>query len=231
MFLMKIIDSHTHIDYITPNFQHDVKACVCCAVKEFEWQKIIDLMETDNRVYGAFGVHPWFVNSVEKDFDVQLKKLLETNSDYMVGEIGLDKHKPDIEHQIDVFVKQFDIAIKLKRIICLHCVGAWDKILHILKQYKKSEMPIIIAHAFNENEDILNKLLQYENIYFSIGKNALYDRFCRIEEIPLNKILVESDADKNVSLVDVVGAIAKIKNESNIANIIYDNTTKVLKNG
>lgn len=228
---MKIIDAHTHIDYITSDLQPDVVGCVCCAVKEFEWQKIIDLMKSNNHVYGAFGIHPWFVNSVDKDFDVRLKKLLETNSNYMVGEIGLDKYKPDMEKQMDVFIKQFDIAINLKRIVCLHCVGAWDKILHVLKQYKKSELPIIIAHAFNEKEDILNKLLQYQNIFFSIGKNALYDRFCRIEQIPLDKILVESDADKNVLLTDVINTIGKKKNESNVGKIIYDNTKRVLKNG
>ena len=228
---MEIIDAHTHIDYITPDFQQNVKGCICCAVEESEWQKIIDVMQNDNRVYGAFGVHPWFINSVEQDFLVRLKKLLERNSDYMVGEIGLDKYKPDMQKQTDIFINQFDMAVNLKRIVCLHCVGAWDKILHILKQYKKNDLPIIIAHAFNENEDILNKLLQYENIYFSIGKNALYDRFCRIERIPSNKILVESDADKNVSLVNIIEAIAKIKNESNLVNIICDNAKRILKNG
>jgi len=228
---MKIIDVHTHIDYITPNIQQDVVGCVCCATMESEWQELINLIESDNRIYGAFGIHPWFVNSVSNDFDIRLESLLKLNNNYMVGEIGLDKYKPDMEKQIDVFIKQFNIAIKLKRIVFLHCVGAWDKILHILKQYKQSELPTIIAHNFNGNEDIIKKLLQYKNMYFSFGKNAVYDRNYCIEQIPLNNILVESDGKQDIILNDIIDKIAKIKNKSNIDDIIYNNTKRILNNG
>lgn len=228
---MKIIDAHTHLDYITHDMQPDVVGCVCCATLEDEWQKIIDLMKTDNDVYGAFGVHPWFIDSVTKDFDKRLEFLLKSNSNYMVGEIGLDKHKPDMDKQIEIFIKQFDVSVKLKRTVCLHCVGAWDKILHILKQYRTKNLPIIVAHGFNENEDILNKLLRYENIFFSLGKNCVYGKKRRIEQIPENRILIESDGKKEVLLSDLVDKISKIKNESNMADIIYDNTKRVLNNG
>lgn len=226
---MKIIDVHTHMDYITQNFQTDVVGCVCCAVKESEWKKIVELVGLNKSVYGAFGIHPWFVESVIDEFDIRLKNLLNTDSRYMVGEIGLDKYKPNMEKQIDVFIKQFDLAVKLKRIVCLHCVGAWDKILHVLKQYKNTELPIIVAHDFNGNKDIIKKLLQYENIYFSFGKNALYDRNQRIEQIPMNKILVESDGKNDTLLYGVVDKIATVKKESNACNIIYNNTNRILK--
>ena len=148
---MKIIDAHTHIDYIAP----DVDGAVCCATIESEWDKIVALTRHDNRVHGAFGVHPWFVNSTDMDFDKRLYQLLQTESKYMIGEIGLDKYKPDMETQIVVFRKQLDIAIKLKRSVSLHCVGAWDKMLQILKQYKSNDLPIIVVHDFNANIGIL----------------------------------------------------------------------------
>lgn len=227
-FNMKIIDAHTHIDYITPDFQSDVVGCICCTTNEAEWGDLADLVCRDNRVYGAFGVHPWFVSSVVDGFDTRLENLLKANPQYMVGEIGLDKYKPDIEKQIDVFVKQFDTAIKLKRIVFLHCVGAWDKILHILKQYK--DLPIIVAHDFNGNNDIVQNLLRYENVYFSFGKNALYGKNSRIEQIPLDKILFESDGKKDILLKDIVEQISKIKNEKDISEIIYNNTKRILEN-
>lgn len=228
---MKIIDAHTHIDYITFEHQSDVVGVVCCAVQENTWQKIIDLMNIDNRVYGAFGIHPWFVDSVAKDFDTRLIQLLKTDSNYMVGEIGLDKYKPNMDKQTDVFIKQLDIAIKLKRIVCLHCVGAWDKILHILKQYKQSELPIIVIHDFNANKDITQKLLQYQNIMFSFGKNAVYGKNCRIEQIPLNRILIETDGNPDVLLSELMKQIEKITEHKNISDIIYNNTIRVFKNG
>ena len=103
MKYMKIIDAHTHIDYITPNFQKDVVGCICCATQESAWQKMIDLIKADKRVYGAFGVHPWFVDGIDDDFDIKLKLLLQHDSIYMVGEIGLDKYKPYMEKQEEVF--------------------------------------------------------------------------------------------------------------------------------
>lgn len=227
---MKIIDAHTHIDYITPDFQPCIVGCICCATNESDWKKIIDLCNKDNRVYGAFGVHPWFVNNSDNGLDIRLKHLLNANSDYMVGEIGLDKYKPNMDKQLDIFIMQLNTAIKLKRTVFLHCVGAWDKILHILKQYKKSELPIIVAHDFNGNQNIIEQLLQYKNFYFSFSKNVICTENCHIQQIPSNRILIESDGKQDISLVDVINEIAKIKNEPGIDEFIYNNTKRILKN-
>lgn len=228
---MKIIDAHTHVDYITCDIQPDVVGIVCCATMESDWKKIVDLIGKDKRVYGAFGVHPWFVDSVERFFVERLEQLLKTDSRYMVGEIGLDKHKPNMEKQIEVFKMQLDVAVELKRTVFIHCVGAWDKILHILKQYKQSDLPTVVAHDFNENVDVLTQLLKYKNIFFSIGKNVLYGRNSRVEQIPNDKLLVETDGKKEIVLKDILLKIAQIKNDENILNIIYENTLKVLNNG
>ncbi len=229
---MKIIDAHSHIDYITHQYQNDVVGTVCCTIDEFQWDILIDMISHSDKIYGAFGVHPWRVNFVDLDFDLRLESLLKTNRDFMVGEIGLDKNKPDMDKQIDVFVRQFDIAVKLKRSVFIHCVGAWDKILHILKQYNKSDLPIIVFHAFNASDDILKHLLMhYDNVYFSYGKNAIYGKNCRIAQIPIDKILVESDGNRDVVLCDIVNKISEIKNDVNASSVIYDNTQKVIKNG
>lgn len=230
MGYMKIIDSHTHIDYITCDIQPDVVGVVCCSTEESDWNKIVDLMMKNNCVYGAFGVHPWFIESVKNDFYNDLEMLLKSNQKYMIGEIGLDKYKPNIEKQIDVFVKQFNIAINLKRPVFLHCVGAWDKMLHILKRYKLSELPIIVAHDFNANADITDKLIKYKNIMFSLGKNSVYGKNSRISQIPLNRILIESDGKSDVVLKDIITEISNIKKDTNVPRIIYNNTKWVLNN-
>jgi len=228
---MKIIDAHGHIDYITCDIQRDVVGMICCATNESDWDKIVNLMMQNNCVYGAFGIHPWFVDTVNDNFIKSLRVLLESNPCYMIGEIGLDKYKPNMEKQMDIFIQQFDLATELHRTMFLHCVGAWDKILHVLKQYKKSELPIIVVHDFNENQDITNKLLQYENVVFSFGKNALYGKNCRIAQIPSNRILVESDGKIDIVLTDVIEKIANIKDDANIPDIIYNNTKRIMNNG
>lgn len=227
---MKIIDAHSHIDYITHQYQPDVVGTICCATDETQWCPLMNLIKQDEHVYGAFGVHPWFVDSVDAGFIARMEKLLKTNLNYMVGEIGLDKYKPDMDKQLEVFIKQFDLAVKLRRVVFLHCVGAWDKILHILKQYKKSELPIIVIHGFNANQKITEQLLQYDNIMFSFGKVNISARNSRIEQIPNNKILVETDGKSGVLLKDCIKQIANIKNKADIGKIIFDNTQKVLNN-
>ena len=231
MCCMKIIDAHSHIDYITHRLQPDVVGTVCCTTDESQWQILLDMAKQDSKIYAAFGVHPWFVDSVNDDFDKRLEQLLNLDSNYMVGEIGLDKYKPNMDKQMDVFMKQFGVAVKLNRPVCLHCVGAWDKILHVLKQYKESSLPIIIAHAFNANDKILQQLLCYHNILFSFNKIDVCSRNCCIEKIPNNKILVESDGDINFDLIKIVQQISDIKNNTDMPNIIYENTQRVIKNG
>ncbi len=230
---MKIIDAHSHIDYITHDFQSDVVSTVVCATRESEWEKLTNLTQNDICVHGAFGVHPWFVDSVDMGWDVRLESLLKTNRNFMVGEIGLDKNYPNMDKQIEIFQYQFDIASRLKRIVFVHCVGAWDKILHVLKQYKISELPIIVFHSFNASDDVINNLLKNykNNVYFSFGKNALYGGIRCITQIPDDKILVESDGKFDVMLRDIIDKILIEKNNPDMANIIYNNAVKVLKNG
>lgn len=228
---MKIIDAHSHIDYISHEYQNDVVGTVCCATCESEWQKLVEMMSGDKNIWGAFGIHPWFADAVADGFEKRLSLLLQSDDSFMVGEIGLDKYKPNMEKQIEVFVKQLDIAIRFRRTVFLHCVGAWDKILHILKQYKKSELPIIVAHDFNGSIEIMNNLIKNYDILFSIHKIDKDHEINRIARIPSDKILVESDGNKDVCLGAIVNKISGVKNESDIGDIIYKNTLRILNNG
>ena len=126
---MKIIDAHSHIGYITHKIQSDVVGCVVCATQESQWKTLIDIIDNDDCVYGAFGVLPWVIDSVQDDLVIRLEAVLKTNRNFMVGEIGLDKYKPNMDRQIEIFQKQFDVAIRLRRSVFVHCVGAWDKII------------------------------------------------------------------------------------------------------
>jgi len=228
---MKIIDAHSHIDYITYKYQPGVSDVICCTTNEKQWPILIDMIKHNNNIHGAFGIHPWFVDSVQNNFCDKLEQLLHTDSRYMIGEVGLDKYKPNMNKQIDIFTKQLELAIKLKRTIFVHCTGAWDKMLHILKQYKKYDVPIIVMHAFKSNVDILSQLLEYKNIMFSFNKIDMCAINSCIERIPVDRILIESDGKNSSNLTDLMQQVIDIKNDVNISNIIYNNTFKVISNG
>ena len=218
-----IIDAHSHIDYISCHLQPDVVGTICCTTNESQWEKLIDITNTDNRVYGAFGVHPWYLDSVQDDFDKRLEELLKNDPNYMIGEIGLDKYKPCMEKQIDIFKKQLSIAVLLKRYVFLHCVGAWDKILNILKDYRKTDLPLMVVHDFHGSKEILLYLLNNYNVMFSFNKTAF------VQNVPTDKILVETDGKTDVVLSDLIAKIAEIKQDVNISDIIYNNTLRILK--
>jgi TatD DNase family protein len=220
---MKIIDAHSHLEYISYKAQPDIVGTVCCATNEDDWSVLLNM--NDKNVFPAFGIHPWFLENIKDGFDVRLSEMLEQNKSAMVGEIGLDKYKPDMDKQIEVFIKQLEIAIKYKRPVFIHCVGAWDKIFQILKRYKKYELPIMVAHAFNGSIEIIENLITGYNIMFSFNR---VDNI--IKNIPDDRILVETDAKSNVVLSDIVDKIADIKNNENMADIIYQNTMRVLNN-
>ena len=224
---MKIIDAHSHIEYISHNIQPDVVATICCATNESDWNNLANITLSDKNVYGAFGVHPWFVDTIMDGFDKRLYDLLKLNDSFMVGEIGLDKYRPNMEQQIDVFERQLNVAVEMNRAIFLHCVGAWDKILHVLKQYKK--LPTIIAHDFNGNNEIMQNLVNNYDIMFSIHRVDKPTEIRRIEQFPIEKMLVESDAKPDVILHNVIDKISDIKKEPNAGEIIYKNTQRILQ--
>ena len=215
---------------MTHKYQANVESVICCSVGEDDWKKLINIMNSDKNVFGAFGIHPWVIESVKDGWENRLYDLLNTNRDFMVGEIGLDKYKPNMEKQISVFTKQLEIAIQLKRNVFIHCVGAWDKIFHILKQYQRNKLPLMIAHGFNGSDEILHKLLNNYNVMFSFSEIDKDLDSSRIQEIDENKILVETDGKSNNNLSELIDKIANVKNNNDISNIIYNNTKQVLQN-
>ncbi len=226
IIFMKIIDAHSHIDYITHDIQPGVVGTICCTTDETQWLDLINMMNVDNRIYGCFGIHPWFVQNIKDGFEDRLYDLLKNNESFFVGEIGLDKYKPDIDIQIDVFKKQFDVAVKLHRTVFLHCVGAWEKIFFILKQYKKSELPVLVIHDFHGSDEILTNLLDNYKVMFSFNK---IDKPQYIRRIELENILVETDGKADVILENIITDISDIKNNTYVADIIYNNTQGLLK--
>jgi len=225
---MKIIDAHSHIDYITHKIQPDVVETICCTINESQWHVLSDMAKNDICIRSAFGVHPWFVESVQDGFDERLKDILKTNRSYMVGEIGLDKYKPNMDVQIEIFIKQLEIAIELKRIVFLHCVGAWDKIFNVLKKYKRTELPIIVIHDFHGSDEIINNLLENYNVLFSFNKIDKGRDLHRIEQIQIKNILVETDGKPDVLLESLIDKIKDIKQCDNADEIIYKNTQRLL---
>jgi TatD DNase family protein len=90
-------------------------------------------------------------------------------------------------------------------------VRASSEVIALLKK-EKNTVPIII-HGFNQNAAILAMYLQ-ENFYISIGGavvNSKSNAHALVNNIPTEKLLLETDEDKNIQIAEVYAKVAQIK--------------------
>ena len=231
---MKYFDAHCHLpteSEIAHARDTGVVGMICNATCQREWGAVIGLTQSNPVVFGAIGIHPWFIDDLSDDWAYHLRDILIANPELMIGEIGLDRSKPNIEHQVSVFEQQLLIAHDLGRAVHLHCVRAWDLIFRILKKNKNNLPPLFVAHEYSGTPTDISKLASDYNFYFSYGVRALTGgahAVARIQSTPYDRILVESDSDKPSMVVDVAKRVAKIANIT--TEQIYTNAKQVFIN-
>ncbi|MDE6250456.1 MAG: TatD family hydrolase [Alphaproteobacteria bacterium] len=232
--MQKYIDAHCHIgNGVTDG---SVAAFFCNSVSESDWSDILSTSKHNPAVLPCLGVHPWYINDIVAGWDARLYNALVKNPRAMVGEIGLDKLRPHYDIQMDVFMRQMQIANDLQRVVHIHCVRAWNDILTCTK----FKVPAIVLHGFTGMRDVMLQLGRRDNIYFSFGCAVCDARRARLMsavcDVPLSRILIESDGDmcnSGAVLRDVINRIAEIKHISpdDLSGNIYNNSIQVAQNG
>ena len=220
--MQKYIDAHCH--YTTP--MSPVVGAVFNSATMRDWRR------ADDAPYaGAIGIHPWYLDELAPDWDAQMAQLLRANPGLMVGEIGLDVARGDITRQIPVFVRQMALAHEFGRVAHIHCVRAWDRMLHVLAAGKLP--PAIVFHSFRGNDEIAGAILQHANAYFSFGPMCDARSVCGVD---MERILVESDAAAPGAAADALSrAVSRIAEfchmtPESVSEIIYNNTMGIIQN-
>lgn len=229
---MKYLDAHCHI--LPDAAKCGVGGFIINATSPDDWATVLNKVERQN-VFGAIGVHPWCARNVCSGWDTKLIELLENNSKIMVGEIGLDKTRPDIKSQESVFRRQLQIAHDLGRVVHIHCVDAWGLCMEILRGCQLP--PAMLFHCFSGSVEIMRELAQM-NAYFSFGAAICDDKkYAKMRTAvmyaPKNRILAESDAPDFLSpdaVPNTVREIARIRgvDVEDMAEIIYNNTLELV---
>lgn len=236
------IDAHCHLinDDSLPNilftaYQSGVCGMINNAAKFSDLSNVIKLSNMHSNICGAIGVHPWYISDAPDNWADVIENVLIQNPKIQVGEIGLDKNRPDIDKQIDFFTRQLKIASKLQRGISVHCVHMWNKLIDILKNNDAQSLPYIILHSYNCTTCEIDSLCKKYNIYFSFSpRNITSKKITQIlSGIPISKIIAESDSDNPKMVINVISEMAKILNieQSDLADIIYKNTIRIFNNG
>ncbi|MBP5485685.1 MAG: TatD family hydrolase [Alphaproteobacteria bacterium] len=204
---MKYTDAHCHI--FSAPIDDAIIGQICNATNTADWEELTPI--ADDRTHICIGIHPWHIDSVPDDWVNRMHKILLSNPQIMIGEIGIDKYHPNMERQVEVFARQIEIAIEFDRPIHLHCVGAWDKVLHIFKS-RRPHTPIV-AHAFSGNAEIMTGLAEYDTYFsYKIQDNRINNT---TTIAPFDKILVESDCNNASHQLEILATttheIAKLR--------------------
>ena len=215
-------DAHTHLqmmsdfeDVIKRASEKGVAGFICNSTGPNDWIKVSDIAQQYSQVIPCYGVHPHYIENLPTDWFDQLKILLEENSNAMVGEIGLDNLKPNMDEQERILRLQLELAWKMKRPAHIHCVRAWDRLLHVFKSQREKMPPKILMHSHHGNADLIPQLIEKYNAYFSysaifIPENRPKIRAC-MKATPLNRMMIESDApDLTKEPVDIISLTEKM---------------------
>ncbi len=208
-----------------------------CVTEDIESiKKSLDMLSEFNNITVFAGIHPWNISNFNKEKLIEFEKILKENIEKIkgIGEIGLDKLKPNFNLQIKIFESQLRIAKEYKLPINVHCVAAYKECFELIEKYKIEKVNF---HWFSKPQFIkdLN-----ENQYFSSFNETLKikenHKKC-LELINENLILIESDGPyeyKNLKLHSLnikqtYEIVRKIKNVSE--QKILKNTKNYLKYG
>ena len=173
----------------------------------------------------SIGIHPWHINKSRLDTDLQIiEKILNNKNCLALGECGLDKRiEIPFNLQIEVFEKQVELAIKHKKPLILHCVGAFQEIVAIKKRLKIKISMII--HGFSKNEQIAKQLLD-NGFYLSLGKYLIQNRDLEtvFKNIPNDKFFLETDSsDYKIEEVYALASIYKNIEITELQKLVQSN--------
>ncbi len=191
-------DTHIHIDLLE-NISNVISQIENNKIYTIAVTNLPPLYEKLNKelnskyIRVALGFHPDLINQYKKYIPDMWKNLNQTK---YIGEVGLDpknKSKIEFHNQINFFEELINRCNALdKKIISIHSRGAVKEIMAILRNGFNGK---IILHWYSGIIKYLEESLDL-GFYYSINKAMLQSNNGKkiINKIPLNRLLIESDA-------------------------------------
>ena len=159
-----------------------------------------------DREFRFYGVHPWEAADAsarrpyqDGEFVAELRAALEADAHSGVGEIGLDRLKNRVidPAQRAVFAAQLEVAAEFHRPVVLHGAKCWGEVVAACRPYA-GRIPAFLFHGFSRSGGLLPDIAAL-NGFVGVGAALLNDHAVNyralVKEIPLERLLVETDAD------------------------------------
>ena len=215
-----LFDSHCHLHF--RQFDNDREEIIK-KLRDFNIGVInigTDLEESEKSVelakkhpdfmWASVGLHP--NDNLKENFDIdKYRKLAKNESVVAIGECGFDRIR-SLEtdyavRQKEIFIKQIKLAKELNKPLVLHCrpsvstQDAYEDAINIIKNFlptgdpPKGEKFNGVAHFFSGSKETAKKFLDLGFYISFAGPITFAPEYKEIVEfVPLNRILVETDA-------------------------------------
>jgi TatD DNase family protein len=224
-----LVDAHCHFYEIKKKYDFMI-----IAVSDDLESSRITLSLAGENVIPCIGIHPWEVEEAGEQDLREIEKMAEKVR--CLGEIGLDKRRPNYRKQLEFFKHMLSIARDLDLSVNLHSLDSWNEVLDLLDRY---EIERANFHWYTGPIDLLEKI-EERGYFISINPSVSMQR--RHMEIlraaPVEILLTESDAPyvyrgmelRPEMVKEVVGIIAREKSikYEEAESIIYENAMKFI---
>ena len=203
-----MIDSHCHLDHepLISDLSNVIKRSKDVGIKKLltistsidSFQKIKDIVEIDEMIYGTIGIHPHESDKNQVTSDYIIKQYKENPKIIGIGETGLDFFytNSDKDKQITSFKEHIEASIKTNSPLIIHSRDAEDDTFKILNEYKDQKLKILM-HCFTGSKSFAEKLLSLNAFFSASGiitfKNSL-DLQKTFKFLPLDKVMIETDS-------------------------------------
>ncbi|AHC14763.1 TatD family hydrolase [Salinispira pacifica] len=205
---MKLFDTHAHIGLIHEDpieqliitqeaRQSNVDGIISICNNLHDFFAVYENLKTANNVYYAVGVSPSEVQNPGLDWESKIDQGAAMDKVVAIGETGLDYYRKfgDKDSQVELFIRQLEIAEKLDLPVIIHNRDAGSDILDILRERIPSRGGIL--HCYGEDWEFAKKALEL-NLYISFAGNVTYKNARNLHEtaknIPLDRMVIESES-------------------------------------
>lgn len=235
-----IFDTHAHYDDEAFDEDRDsllkslpengIESAVNVSSNIASVQATLALIKKYPFLYGAVGIHPNETGELDESRFQWLEQMTQMPKVVAVGEIGLDYYwdEPEREIQKEWFVRQLNMARKVKLPVIIHSRDAAQDTLDIMKGEKSWEIGGVI-HCFSYGKEIAKEYLDM-GFFLGIGGVLTFQNGKKLKEVaeyaPLEQIVLETDCpylspvpnrgrrNSSLNLPYVVKALADIRHIS-----------------
>ncbi|MBN1797844.1 MAG: TatD family hydrolase [Spirochaetales bacterium] len=205
---MRLFDTHAHIGLINEDpieqliivqeaKQENVIGIVSISNNLRDFFQIYENLKTESHIFHSIGVSPSEVSNPGYDWEEQIRQGTKLKRIVAIGEIGLDYYRKfgDKDSQIELFIKQLELADRLGFPVVIHNREAGEDVLNILREKLPPKGGIL--HCYSENYEYAMEALELD-LYISFAGNVTYRNAKNLHDaakkMPLERMLIESEA-------------------------------------